>query len=69
MDMILVIGLFLIAIGIFLRNFDEKNFRNGNMISCSDLEIPHKWAYNAKNELECKNCYKVAGRIETDGEQ
>lgn len=64
--MILVVGLFLIAIGVFLNSLDEKKFRNGTVISCSDLEIPHNWAYNAKNELECKNCYTVAGRIEKD---
>lgn len=66
--MFLVLGLFMIAIGLFLSGVDEKKFRNGNIISCADRDLPHKWRKNAKNEIECSVCYRIAGKRDSDEE-
>lgn len=66
--MFLVLGIFLVAIGLFLSGMDEKKFRNGNLVSCADRDLPHKWRKNAKNDIECSVCYVVAGQRDSDGE-
>jgi len=62
MSMILVIGVFLIAIGVFLNSLDEKNFRPHNVITCGDLDLPHNWGYDKKNVMFCRHCGQVAGQ-------
>lgn len=51
----------MIVIGLAAKEIDEKKVRRGKLISCIDLNESHEWAYNAKNELECRVCYAVAG--------
>jgi hypothetical protein len=66
MNMFLVFGVFMLAIGVFLNSIDEKKFRNGNLISCTDKDEEHKWRWNAFNELECGVCYKLAHQPKRD---
>lgn len=61
MDLLLILGLFLVVIGLATKEIDEKKVRRGKLISCTDLEETHEWVYNAKNELECRTCYAIAG--------
>lgn len=61
MDLLLILGLFLVVIGLATKEIDEKKVRRGKLISCTDLEEAHEWVYNAKNELECRTCYAIAG--------
>jgi hypothetical protein len=63
MEMSFVLGLFLIAIGVFLSSLEEKKVRNGNLISCTDRDNPHVWGLNAAGELECRVCYKNPGLL------
>lgn len=59
--MIMVIGLFLIAIGVFLNSLDEKKFLRGPVVMCDDLDLPHNWGYNKKNVMICRHCGHIAG--------
>jgi len=69
MEMFFILGLFLVAIGVFLGSIEEKKFRNGNLISCTDRDEVHKWRWNAFGDLECSVCYKIAGRSSEEEEQ
>lgn len=69
MEMILIIGIFLLVIGVFLSGIDEKKFRNGNLISCIDRDELHKWRKNVNGDVECSVCYRAAGaREDNNGE-
>ena len=68
MNMLFVFGIFMLAIGVFLSSVNEKKFRNGNLISCTDLDLTHNWRWNAQNELECSVCYRIAGQSRDDEE-
>ena len=62
---IFVFILFLVPfLGVFMNSMEEKNFRRGRLISCFNLDQPHKWAYNANGRLECTACNMTAGEIE-----
>lgn len=61
MELLLLLGLFLVVIGLATKEIDEKKVRRGKLISCIDLDESHEWVYNAKNELECCVCYAIAG--------
>lgn len=51
----------MVIIGLATKEIDEKKVRRGKLISCIDLDESHEWTYNAKNELECRVCYAIAG--------
>ena len=62
MEMFLVFGVFFLVFGIFLWSMEEKKIREHKIFTCVDIGIQHDWAYNYRNELQCRSCYVIAGK-------
>lgn len=64
MEIIVFILVLVPLLGVFFNSMEEKNFRRGRLINCSNLDQPHKWAYNVNDRLECTACNMTAGETE-----